>query len=88
MQTSIAVLGTLASLLLTVLLAEVFVRASALTGLGSDETSLISSTVGTLDRRGLLLAGIVIASLGVLDDVTVTQCSAVWELHLATSPRR
>jgi uncharacterized membrane protein len=82
-QTSIAVLGTLASLLLTVLLAEVFVRASALTGLGSDETGLISATVGTVDLRGLLLAGIVIGSLGVLDDVTVTQSSAVWELHLA-----
>ncbi|MEX2290017.1 MAG: YibE/F family protein [Mycobacteriales bacterium] len=82
-QTSIAVLGTLASLLLTVVLAEVFVRASALTGLGSDETSLISATVGTVDLRGLLLAGIVIGSLGVLDDVTVTQSSAVWELHLA-----
>lgn len=82
-QTSIAVLGTLASLALTVALAELFVRASALTGLGSDETSLISATVGTLDLRGLLLAGIVIGSLGVLDDVTVTQSSAVWELHLA-----
>ena len=82
-QTSIAVLGTLASLLLTVALAELFVRAASLTGLGSDETSLISSTVGTVDLRGLLLAGIVIGSLGVLDDVTVTQSSAVWELHLA-----
>ena len=82
-QTSIAVLGTLASLLLTVALAELFVRASALTGLGSDETGLISATVGTVDLRGLLLAGIVIGSLGVLDDVTVTQSSAVWELHLA-----
>lgn len=82
-QTSIAVLGTLASLLLTVALAELFVQATALTGLGSDETSLISSTVGTIDLRGLLLAGIVIGSLGVLDDVTVTQSSAVWELHLA-----
>lgn len=28
----------------------------------------------------LLLAGVVIGSLGVLDDVTVTQVSAVWEL--------
>jgi uncharacterized membrane protein len=82
-QTSIAVLGTLGSLLLTVLLAELFVRVTALTGLGSDETSLISATVGTIDLRGLLLAGIVIGSLGVLDDVTVTQSSAVWELHLA-----
>ena len=32
---------------------------------------------------GLLLAGIIIGSLGVLDDVTVTQTSAVWELHQA-----
>jgi uncharacterized membrane protein len=82
-QTSIAVLGTLGSLTLTVLLAELFVRLTSLTGLGSDETSLLSATVGDLDLRGLLLAGIVIGSLGVLDDVTVTQASAVWELHVA-----
>lgn len=82
-QTSIAVLGTLASLALTVLLAGVFVAVTKLTGLGSDETGLISATVGELDLRGLLLAGIVIGSLGVLDDVTVTQASVVWELHLA-----
>jgi uncharacterized membrane protein len=82
-QTSIAVLGTLGSLTLTVLLAHLFVGFTALTGLGSDETSLLSATVGELDLRGLLLAGIVIGSLGVLDDVTVTQASAVWELHLA-----
>jgi uncharacterized membrane protein len=31
----------------------------------------------------LLLAAIIIGSLGVLDDVTVTQTSAVWELHRA-----
>jgi uncharacterized membrane protein len=28
-----------------------------------------------------LLCGLVIATLGVLNDVTVTQASAVWELH-------
>jgi uncharacterized membrane protein len=82
-QTAIALLGTLASLVLTVVLAQVFVGLTALTGLGSDETGLISATVGEVDLRGLLLAGIVIGSLGVLDDVTVTQASAVWELHQA-----
>ena len=81
-QTSIAVLGTLVSLALTVLLAQLFVGLTELTGLGSDETGLISATVD-VDLRGLLLAGIVIGSLGVLDDVTVTQSAAVWELHLA-----
>ena len=30
-----------------------------------------------------MLAGIIIGSLGVLDDVTVTQVSAVWQLHRA-----
>jgi uncharacterized membrane protein len=82
-QTSIAVLGTLVSLVLTVLLAQLFVGVTELTGLGSDETGLLSATVGELDLRGLLLAGIVIGSLGVLDDVTVTQAAAVWELHVA-----
>jgi uncharacterized membrane protein len=81
-QTSIAVLGTLVSLTLTVLLAQLFVGVTELTGLGSDETSLLSATVD-IDLRGLLLAGIVIGALGVLDDVTVTQAAAVWELHLA-----
>ena len=33
--------------------------------------------------KGLVLAGIIIGSLGVLDDVTVTQVSAVWQLHQA-----
>ena len=36
-----------------------------------------------VDARGLLLAGMVIGALGVLDDVTVTQTSAVWELRRA-----
>lgn len=41
-----------------------------------------------VDARGILLAGIVIGSLGVLDDVTVTQVSAVWELHRAQPQTR
>jgi uncharacterized membrane protein len=39
-----------------------------------------------LNLSGLILAGIVIGSLGVIDDVTVTQASAVWELR-AADPR-
>ena len=36
-----------------------------------------------IDVRGLLLAGLVIGALGVLDDVTVTQTAAVWEVARA-----
>jgi uncharacterized membrane protein len=42
-------------------------------------------SAGNIDLHGLLLGGIVIGSLGVLDDVTVTQASAVWELSLANT---
>ena len=45
-------------------------------------TARSSSTRSARHRRSRhILAGIVIGSLGVLDDVTVTQVSAVWELR-------
>jgi uncharacterized membrane protein len=82
-RTSVAVLGTLTSLLLTGLLAAVFTAASSFSGLASEEASFLGATQTQLDLRGLLLAGVVIGSLGVLDDVTVTQAAAVWELRAA-----
>lgn len=82
-QTTTAVLGTLVSLGLTGVLASVFVAASHFTGLASEEAGFLQSAAGQVNLRGLLLGGIVIGSLGVLDDVTVTQASAVWQLHRA-----
>ena len=54
-----------------------------LTGLDDQATALVASLGSGGDARGLLLAGMVIGALGVLDDVTVTQTSAVWELRRA-----
>ncbi|MGW3985718.1 YibE/F family protein [Streptomyces sp. NPDC004830] len=82
-RTSVAVLGTLISLLLIGVLGSVFIDWAALTGNTDDNTGLIHGLYPTIDMSGLLLAGIIIGSLGVLDDVTVTQTSAVWELHEA-----
>jgi uncharacterized membrane protein len=79
--TDVALLSTFASLGITGLLAWVFVRATHLTGFSEDASFVVSALGTDIDPRGLLLAGIVIGSLGVLDDVTVTQVSAVWELH-------
>jgi uncharacterized membrane protein len=82
-RTSTAVLGTLLSLALIGALGAAFSAAAELTGL-DDQTSNLIATLGTgVDARGLLLAGVVIGALGVLDDVTVTQTSAVWELRHA-----
>ncbi|WP_236951862.1 YibE/F family protein [Kibdelosporangium phytohabitans] len=82
-RTSVAVLGTMISLVLIGGLGALFSAATDLTGLDED-TALLLGTLGHgLDTRGLLLAGLVIGALGVLDDVTVTQASAVWELRRA-----
>jgi uncharacterized membrane protein len=78
-----ALLGTLTSLALVGGLAVVFVDLASFTGLASEESGFLSLSAGQIDLEGLLLGGIVIGTLGVLDDVTVTQVSAVDELRRA-----
>jgi uncharacterized membrane protein len=87
-RTATAALGTLASLGLIGVLALLFAAASRLTGLGEEASELAGVLGPGIDLRGLLLAGVVIGALGVLDDVTVTQTSAVWELHRANPTAR
>lgn len=82
-RTTVALLGTMASLLLTAGLATLFSGMAELSGLASEESSILLSFAPDLDFRGLLLAAVIIGTLGVLDDVTITQVSAVWELHRA-----
>ena len=79
-QTSVAVLGTLGSLVLTGVLATLATAATHLTGFGSEDATTLSMFQADVDLHGLLLAGIIIGSLGVLDDVTVTQAATVTEL--------
>jgi uncharacterized membrane protein len=85
-MTSIALLGTLASLLLTVLLGSVFVGLSKFSGFASEEAFLVNIGASELDLSGLILAGVIIGALGAIDDMTVTQSSAVAELA-ATDPQ-
>jgi len=81
-MTTVALLGTLAALALTALLAWFAVGAAELTGL-ADDASFIITLVGTIDLSGLVLAGVVLGSVGAVDDVTITQASAVWEIRRA-----
>lgn len=76
-----AVAGMVLSLILTGVLAWLFVSWTRLTGLSSEETSyLVMELGGGVNMRGLILGGIIIGSLGVLDDICVGQASAVFEL--------
>ena len=82
-RTATALLGTLVSLILTAGLAVAFVSATKISGQSEDEYVTLAIAGSKVTVTGLLLAGIIIGSLGVLNDVTVTQASAVWELHRA-----
>lgn len=82
-RTTSAMLGTLASLAITAVLALTFVELAQLTGFASEEATYIQVASASINLQGILLGGIIIGTLGVLDDVTITQASAVWELHKA-----
>lgn len=83
-QSAAAMLGTTFALLLTALLAALFIELSAITGLVSEQATLLrGASEGALSLPGLVLAGVVIGALGVLDDVTVSQASTVMALRRA-----
>jgi uncharacterized membrane protein len=80
LRTSAALLGTLAALLLAALLSWGAIELAHLTGLSEDQNNEVAAYLGNVSITGLLLAGFIIGSLGVLNDVTVTQASTVFEL--------
>ncbi len=82
-QTTTALLGTLVSLVITGLLAALFVEVGRLVSVGTEETAFLQVSAAQVNLEGLLLGSIIIGSLGVLNDVTVTQASAVWTLRAA-----
>lgn len=58
-----------------------FVAFSQLSGVASEEASLLFLTVEALHSPGgLLLAGIILGAVGVLDDIAITQSETVQEL--------
>ena len=82
--THVALVGTAGALAITIVLSSLTTSAAQFSGFASEE-SLYLTLVDGIDVRGLLLAGIVLGALGALDDVTVTQASAVWELRRANA---
>lgn len=82
-MTSVALLGTLASLGVTVVLAQIFVELAGLSGFATEEASFVNVATSRIDLAGLVLGGIVIGALGAIDDMTVTQASVVAELREA-----
>jgi len=84
-KTHVAVAGLFISLMLTALLAAWFVSWARLSGYGAEESAYLQVAGARLDLQGLLLAGILIGTLGALDDVVINQSSAIFELNKANS---
>ncbi|WP_342372289.1 YibE/F family protein [Propioniciclava soli] len=83
MRTSSAFVGTLLSLVATTALGAAGVWAARLSGISTDETITLANLLGDLDFPDILTCSLVIAGLRVLNDVTITQASAVWEIRAA-----
>ncbi len=87
LRTSTALLGTLAGLALTTGLGVLAAGWARLSGVSSEDSYRLAQLLGdagATSLRGLFLCGLVLAGLGVLNDVTITQASAVWELRAAS----
>jgi uncharacterized membrane protein len=90
-RTSTALLGTIFGLSITALLAAWATDAANLVGVGSHDAATLVNTSDKISISGVILCGLIISGLGVLNDVTITQSSAVWELYElapATSSRK
>ena len=84
-KTTIAIIGTVITLLLTGGLAYTFTALTKLTGFASEEATYIQNMGGNINIKSLLLAGMVIGALAVLNDITISQASIVESLYTANN---
>lgn len=81
-DTTIAVAGTMISVLMTSLMASFFIGSTHITGTGLEDAFFLQTTSDVpINLPNLLIAGIIISSLGVLDDVTISQVSLVDKIY-------
>lgn len=80
-RTTSALFGTLFGIGFTALVGAMSTDWAHLTGVGSEDDHLLLATAPQMSLAGVVAASMVIAGLGVLNDVTVTQASAVWEMR-------
>jgi uncharacterized membrane protein len=82
LKTHASVVSMLLTLAIAGGLSVLFVGLTRLTGYGDESTMfLMQFSSVQIDPRGLLLGGMIIGSLGVLDDLVTSQSAAVVEIH-------
>lgn len=79
-RTTTALLGTLFGLIVAAILGWIATKWAHLTGVASEDDMILAAAAPDLQMTSIVICGIMLAGLGVLNDVTITQASAVWEL--------
>ncbi|MGG5259842.1 YibE/F family protein [Phycicoccus avicenniae] len=87
LRTSTALLGTVVGLGLTAVAGVWGSDAARLTGVGDENGGLLQALGTEVRLHDLVACGVLIAAFGVLNDVTISQTSAVWELRAADPAR-
>ncbi|GGL38984.1 YibE/F family protein [Phycicoccus endophyticus] len=87
LRTSTALLGTAVGLGLTAVAGVLGSNAARLTGVGDENSGLLQALATNVRLHDLVACGVLIAAFGVLNDVTISQTSAVWELRAADPGR-
>lgn len=88
-KTTAAIIGSFITLILTTVLAAAFIDLSHLTGLSTEEAGMLAlNHSGQLNMSSLLLSAIIVGTLGVLDDITVSQSAIADELSRLGKYRR
>lgn len=82
-KTLVTSIGTMGGALVSYIISLVFVDATRLSGLSTEDDRMFFNKNPLLDPRGLLFAGIIIAAVGVLEDVAVSIASGVSEVRRA-----
>jgi uncharacterized membrane protein len=83
-KTTIALVSTLISIFLTAGLAILAANFTNISGIGNEDSfALQVGTTSIINLKGLFLSGIIIATLGALNDITTTQSLTILELKKA-----
>jgi uncharacterized membrane protein len=87
-QSAAAIIGIAGSLLFAGVVGTLAVHAARLDGRSSEYSSVLSQANASISLQGIVLGGLLIAALGVLADMAVTQASAVMALRRANPELR
>lgn len=86
-KTTIALMSTLISLFIAVGFAIAAIKYNNITGLGNEDIfALQMGATNIINFKGLFLSGVIISTLGALNDITTTQSATIWELK-KTNPK-